>query len=109
MNFPEAKFETTDADATGVALAGLGVGVLLGGVILTCAVFMGSVPHARWKGQPVPPVRVRGIENDSGERLREVRGRELARLRSYAWVNREHGIARIPIERAMQLTVKGAP
>ena len=42
--------------------------------------------------------------------LRKSRVSEETKLHSYGWVDREAGVARIPIERAMQLTVeRGLP
>ena len=38
--------------------------------------------------------------------LRELRAREAASANSYGWVDQTKGIVRIPIERAMQLTVE---
>jgi len=38
--------------------------------------------------------------------LREFRERENSELNTYAWVDREHGIARVPINVAMELVLK---
>lgn len=38
--------------------------------------------------------------------LRELRAKEAATAKSYGWVDQQKGIVRIPIERAMQLTVQ---
>lgn len=41
--------------------------------------------------------------------LQAMRAEQEALLSSYAWVDREAGVARIPVERAMQLLVEAAP
>ena len=38
--------------------------------------------------------------------LRELRARESAAAHSYGWVDQTKGIVRVPIERAMQLTIE---
>lgn len=44
---------------------------------------------------------------DVATRGLEDRDRRLERLRSYGWVNREAGVAHMPIDRAMELVAKG--
>lgn len=43
------------------------------------------------------------------EDLQALRAREQSVLDTYGWVDREAGVVRIPIERAMELTVSRAP
>lgn len=50
-----------------------------------------------------PPVAI-----DQPEQLRELRTSEQQRLNEYRWIDRSQGIARIPIERAMQLRAEQA-
>jgi hypothetical protein len=38
--------------------------------------------------------------------LRELRAKEVAAATSYGWVDQTKGVVRIPIERAMQLTIE---
>lgn len=47
---------------------------------------------------------------NSGQALKQLRGTEEAILSSYAWVDRQKGIVRIPIDRAIDLTMqRGLP
>lgn len=63
---------------------------------------------------PLPPNLDAVLARFPPPRLHVTPGRELARvlanerriLDSYGWVDREHGVARVPIERAMQLRVE---
>lgn len=43
---------------------------------------------------------------DRYARLQEVRDQAQAALTNYSWIDREQGIVRLPIERAMELTVQ---
>lgn len=50
------------------------------------------------------------LESDPGEVLRRLRLLENVQLERYAWVDRPAGIARVPVERAMELLVeRGLP
>ena len=54
---------------------------------------------------PVPQLEVRGQAD-----LARLRAAETADLNSYGWVDRKSGVARIPIDRAMQLILqRGLP
>ncbi len=46
------------------------------------------------------------LQAHAPEDLRKFRGEEEAILNSYGWVNQQAGVARIPIDRAMQLLVQ---
>ena len=42
--------------------------------------------------------------------MRELRAKQQALLKGYGWVNRDAGVARIPIEEAMRIVVeRGLP
>jgi hypothetical protein len=50
---------------------------------------------------------VRKVESAAPEEWSRVRAEQEARLHSYRWVDREQGVVAIPIERAMELLVRG--
>ena len=56
--------------------------------------------HAR-EGGLAPRLQVQGSNE-----LRELRQAEETMLNSYAWIDRDRGIVRIPVERAMELLVE---
>jgi hypothetical protein len=60
-----------------------------------------------------PEPRLQGVpahRTDPQQDLREMRAKDEADLNSYAWVDRQNGIARIPIKEAMKIIVeKGVP
>jgi hypothetical protein len=50
------------------------------------------------------------LQDDPQEDLRTLRSRQDTQLHEYGWVNKEAGIARIPIEEAMRIVVqRGLP
>lgn len=61
-----------------------------------------ALPEARQSYPPTGPRLQAFPEQD----LRELQARDRDALDRYAWVDREAGIARVPIERAMQILVE---
>lgn len=76
--------------------------------------FLTVAPDAR-KGTAVFPMAVSEqdklppqprLQDRPQEELRDLRARQQLRLNGYGWVNKEAGIARIPIEEAMKAVVQ---
>lgn len=75
--------------------------------------FYGRFEQAMRQREAVPRPRSRDEPRSSSPRLQQdpafdmaaFRAQERARLGSYGWVDREKGIARIPIDRAMEIFV----
>ena len=64
----------------------------------------GGVATIAPPGMPVaPPQGVPRVDTDQAGTLRELRAREKSLLSEYAWVDREAGVARIPIRRAIEI------
>ena len=59
---------------------------------------------SRRAAPPEPRLQTEPIDD-----LRTLREREQSVLDSYGWVDREQGVVRMPIERAMELTLERAP
>ena len=65
-------------------------------------------PLAAGQQEQLPPVP-RFQENPQQD-MRELRAKQKALLEGYGWVNRDAGVARIPIEEAMRMVVeRGLP
>jgi hypothetical protein len=112
-----AGYERTDADAAGTYRAAF---LMLAVMVLTA---LGLVPVYRLlarqeaKAQP-PPAEV--VKNDMSEpaqsfprlvtsepmALAEFRAQEAALLDSYGWVEKDKGLARIPIDDAMRIVAE---
>ena len=61
-------------------------------------------------GQQEPAAAGPRLQNNPQQDMRELRAKQEALLKEYAWVNRDSGIARIPIEEAMRILVeRGLP
>jgi hypothetical protein len=112
-----AKHETRDADVGSLFL--IATILFLSGVLVCLCVwgfmhFLATKETAHEKPSPVsrvvsPPSEPR-LETQPGVELQQVRMREEARLNSYGWIDRNAGLAHIPIDRAMELiTARGLP
>ena len=111
-------YETRDLDVRALALFGSGLAIT---VALVLAVLVGLFGYFKEQtasldrppsplfqpGQPPPEPR---LQANPGQDLRELRAQEDAVLHSYDWVDKQAGIVRIPIERAMELVIeRGLP
>jgi hypothetical protein len=88
-------------------LAALGLGAQLGSYALF-HYFSGRVggpdPARLSEVGELPPAP--RLQSNPPLDLERMRAEEKTRLETYGWVNREQGIARIPIERAMDLVIE---
>lgn len=65
---------------------------------------------ASWTSAPATEVPAPRLQVNSPQDLAEMRAQEEAVLHGYGWIDREHGVTRIPIEKAMQLLIeRGLP
>jgi len=109
--------ETTDVNPLAIGLFALGLGLMVAVVLpLLSWVFWRFEAVAKLNDRPQSSVST--PPTFSGPRLQEQPSVDLARLRaeahrrlsSYAWVDREQGVVRIPIERAIKLLAeRGLP
>ncbi len=113
---PDAGHETSDVSIRGIVRFGIGLGV---GTILAALgmwmLFRVLERRERRVDVPVPPMVAAGLrrtppeprlEADPLEPRRRMQAREEAALTTYGWVDRGAGVARIPIDRAMELLVQ---
>jgi hypothetical protein len=111
-------YELSDLKPGAIALfvLGLVIAVALAVIITTLFVNYSALQHAR-REAPVP--RLAGerettpgarLQVDAQKELRQMRAAEDTALNSYGWVDKDAGIVRIPIDRAMEiLAKKGLP
>lgn len=109
-----AGHEPLSASPRGILLTGAGVVVLVGSALALMAALLGGLdsaagPRPQFEALPSP---ARGqtppIEVDQQRERREWETGQRALLGSYGWIAPEQGIARIPIDRAMELSVSRA-
>jgi hypothetical protein len=115
---PQVGHELTDLRPDYIAL----FGIALTAVIVGAAVIASLLIHfkaAEYSRQETPVPRLAGereatpgprLQVDANNELRQMRAGEDAVLNSYGWVDKDSGIVRIPIDRAMEiLAKKGLP
>ena len=111
-------YELSDLRPGYIACFGIGLAVVLGiaVVIASLVVHYKAVQQAR-QDIPIPRLaREREatpgtpLQVDAPNELRQMRAAEEALLDSYGWVDKDAGIVRIPVDRAMEiLAKKGLP
>jgi hypothetical protein len=116
---PQAGHETTDANVSGVFVFGAGLAVLTAAAGLVIWMLLGYLqesrvavpseyPTAFGQSDRLPPEP--RLQSNPPNDLRELRAEEDKILSSYGWVDKDAGIVRIPIDRAMALVVeRGLP
>jgi hypothetical protein len=117
---PGVHHETTDVDIRGILSFGAGlivVGIFVAFIVWVLFKYFDSreahrvapeYPLAATQEQREPPEP--RLQVDPKGDLQELRTQEDQTLNSYGWVDKNAGVARIPIEDAMKLTVqRGLP
>ena len=109
--------ETTDANIRNLIIFGIGLGCLvIAGLLIAKGVFHWFVEH-QGLGPPASPFEnVRSLPPEprlqvsSPKDLKKYKDEQERILSNYAWVDRNAGIVRIPIDRAMDILLqKGLP
>ena len=111
-------YELSDLKPGYIALFGIGVVIAVGLAVVITSLFVHyrELQHARQE-TPVPRLaREREsmpeprLQIDAPNELRQMRSAEEAALNSYGWVDKEAGVVKIPVDRAMEiLAKKGLP
>jgi hypothetical protein len=114
----QASYELSDLRPGYIALFGIGLSVVLviSVVIASLIVHYKTIQHAR-QDTPIPRLaREREampearLQVDAPNELRQLRAAEEAALNSYGWADKDAGIVKIPVDRAMEiLAKKGLP
>jgi hypothetical protein len=117
---PAVDFERTDVDATALLKFAFGLVVATVAVVLLLWRLYFVFVAREAARQPAPPVMQAdpAAMAPAGPSLQPLPARDLAQFRaeedlalgSYGWVDKEKGVVRIPIERAMRLLAeRGLP
>ena len=111
----DAGYETSDASARTLLAWGAGlVAVLITAALTTWMFFDALAAHAKRTDPKVSPLAATEssappeprLLTKEPEDLAAVRKEEDQVLRTYDWLDRERGVVRIPIERALELVAK---
>lgn len=104
-------YERRDVDPQAIRWAAVGLGLVLIGAFVTVGFF--NTAHAtRNLGASGPKMEAPAprLQVTPAAELAKLRGEAEAKLDSYGWVDRDAGLIRIPIQRAMELTAeRGLP
>lgn len=117
---PEGGHERSDVSISGIVKFGVGLAIAAALVhVALWGLFRWFQAREVKRDQPVPPIVAASLRRTPPEPRLEpdplapraaAQAREDAILASYGWIDRKAGIARIPIDRAMELLVeKGLP
>lgn len=111
------NYELSDASIRNVVLFGVGLSVLIAAVLLLVGgVFRflaglkepGPAPSPLALEREIPPEP--RLQVTPGVDIEKMHVAEQATLHSYGWADRQAGVVRIPIERAIELTAqRGLP
>lgn len=117
---PEVVHEESDVNVS--AILGYGLGLIVVAVIVhvllwwLLGVYQSQAERAQTQAYPLAAgredQRVVGprLQEHPQQDMRELRRKQEALLQGYAWINRQGGVARIPIEDAMRIVVeRGLP
>src|SRR6185503_12294415 len=112
------RHETRDLSVRAIVIFAVGL-VIFGGLshLLLTRLFGRFSERETRRDTPPPPLRDARVlppeprlEQNPALALGELRRREEEQLRGYGWIDREHGVVRIPIERAIKLVAeRGLP
>ena len=110
----DVKYETEDFSPRGVRWFTAGLAVLAVMVLVLMGALLWFLSGGRPPGQGVVTPSVPApnmspapdLQVASSRDYQEMRAAEEAQLHSYRWVDREAGIAAIPIERAMEILAR---
>ena len=110
----ERGYETTDAKAKPLILFVIGLILLTLACMLVTKWILAGLEGARKMddvslhplAEPVQVPPAPRLQDKPAEDIREHRAIEAELIDSYQWIDREHGVVRIPVERAMELLVE---
>lgn len=120
LSHPEVGHEERDVHAAPVALAVVGLAVICVAAFFSMHVLFNvlAVLESKQTAAPSPLAGAYGLKEPPSPRLQtsplqdllDLRARDAAALHAYAWVDRDAGVVRIPIERAIAvLAERGLP
>lgn len=104
-------YERSDIESGGVAWIGAGLGLFVLAVpLLMPLIYPRSMHHVSPAAPPALSADAPELEIVPSKDLRRLDRAEAQRSDSYGWIDREHGVVRIPVTRAVdRLLQKGIP
>jgi hypothetical protein len=112
---------TADTGTISLSLVGLGITIVASLIIVALLIWFlssdnrnvaaensSSTAQDRSAAASAVPAGVPALDPHQADELAELRARDRQILSTYAWLDRQAGIARIPIDRAMQILAQRA-
>jgi hypothetical protein len=99
----EEQRQTQDLDSRKILLVGLGTLGLVGATLGLVLLFERLSGLQAPSGTPPTGFAPPRLQSDPAGDLRDYQAAQRAQLETYAWADRERGLVRIPIERAMAM------
>src|SRR5690242_3013623 len=96
-------YEHSDADPRLVAALAIGLGLFIAATPPVLRLIYPSATQTTVIGRDLPQPAAPRLDINPRESFAALRTREDGRLARYGWVDRERGVAHIPIDRAMAL------
>lgn len=116
---PRPDLDPLDLDVKGIGVMGaalVAIVLIAAALMWWASVFLRGLEEAN---DPPPPALEEAreayappgplLQADPEAELVDLRAREELILETWAWVDKDAGVARVPIERAMELLVEGGP
>ncbi len=110
------RHETSDANFKNLMVTGIALlGVMVAGLVISFIAFRvfteqsenpGAHPGTFAAPESMTPQQIPQLQPSPRDTLLMIRRSEDSVLTSYAWVNKDSGIVRVPIEQAMKLAVE---
>jgi hypothetical protein len=112
---PEGR--RTDVDVSRIFQLGAGLAGIVAVVAVLVQLSLGAIARRPFAGESrrsplareTPPPEPRLQTSPAGD-MEAMRARDRARLQTYGWVDRAHGVVRVPVEEAKKIVLrKGLP
>jgi hypothetical protein len=113
-----SSHEVSDINPKRVAIVGLGLATVIALALLVTYGLFHYFYSGETRTRPLPsplsysrePTPEPRLSVEPGEELKTLRSEEDAMLKSYGWIDRDKGVVRIPIDRAIEiLAERGLP
>ena len=98
--------ETRDISLRAAVMGGVVIGIVVGGLVILADVLFPQKSLDRLLRPPFPIIAEPALQSDPPADMAAFHTREMAIMNSFGWTDRPRGIGHIPIDQAMQETLR---